>query len=122
MYDICPSHLILISSTFRIRPCGMFPVKTNLAVWILEHTWHDSLVGRSVRRKAATYTGQHKQKKRGQTSMPWVRCEPTISVFERAKIFHASDRAVTVSIKKNGWIGPAVEVHRAVRRRGSHIF
>jgi hypothetical protein len=46
-------------------------------------------------RKASTYTQHklHKQKKRGETSMPRVGCEPTIPVFERTKIFHASDRA-----------------------------
>jgi hypothetical protein len=32
-----------------------------------------------------------------QTSMPWVGFEPTISVFERAKTFYASDRAATVT-------------------------
>jgi hypothetical protein len=49
-------------------------------------------------RKAATYTGQHKQiqEKRGQTCMPRVGFEPTILVFERAKIFHVSDRVATV--------------------------
>jgi hypothetical protein len=31
-----------------------------------------------------------------QTSMPWVGFEPTIPVFERAKTFHALDRAASV--------------------------
>jgi hypothetical protein len=35
------------------------------------------------------------QKKRTQTSMPWVGFEPTIPVFERAKTVHALDRADT---------------------------
>jgi hypothetical protein len=43
--------------------------------------------------KAATYTGQHKQKKRGLTSMPRVGFEPTSPLFDRAKTFHALDRA-----------------------------
>jgi hypothetical protein len=38
------------------------------------------------------------QNKRRRTSMPWVGFEPTIPVFERAKTFHASDRAGTVNI------------------------
>jgi hypothetical protein len=36
------------------------------------------------------------QEKRRQTSMPRVGFEPTIPVFERAKTFHATDRAATV--------------------------
>jgi hypothetical protein len=47
-------------------------------------------------RKAATYTEQYKQKKRGQTSMPRVGFKPAIPMFERAKTFHALDRAATV--------------------------
>jgi hypothetical protein len=36
------------------------------------------------------------QNKHRQTSMPWVRFEPTIPAFERAKTCHALDRAATV--------------------------
>jgi hypothetical protein len=50
----------------------------------------------STRRKAATYTGQLKRKKRRQTSLPLVGFEPTIPVFERAKTFHTLDNATTV--------------------------
>jgi hypothetical protein len=35
------------------------------------------------------HTKQHKQNKRTQTSMPQVRFEPTIPVFELAKTVHA---------------------------------
>jgi hypothetical protein len=42
------------------------------------------------------HTGQHKQNKRTQTSMPLVEIEPTIPVSERAKTVHALDRVVTV--------------------------
>jgi hypothetical protein len=35
--------------------------------------------------------------------MPLVGFEPTISVFERAKTFHAIDRAVPVIGSKNSW-------------------
>jgi hypothetical protein len=52
--------------------------------------------GESARHRAATYTGQPKHNKRRQASMPWVGFEPTIPVFERAKIFHALDYAATV--------------------------
>jgi hypothetical protein len=41
------------------------------------------------------------QNKRTHTTMPSVRFEPTISVFEQAKTVHTSDRADTViGIKK----------------------
>jgi hypothetical protein len=58
-------------------------------------------VGRTPRtgnqpRRIAAYTGQHKQKKRGQTSMPWVGFKPTIPVFGRAKTVHALVSAATV--------------------------
>jgi hypothetical protein len=36
------------------------------------------------------------QNKCGQTSMPWVEFEPTMTVFHRVGVFHASDRAATV--------------------------
>jgi hypothetical protein len=42
------------------------------------------------------HTGQHKQNKSSQISMPRVRFEPTIPAFERAKTVYASDRAATV--------------------------
>jgi hypothetical protein len=41
------------------------------------------------------HTGQHKQNKGTQTSVPQVGFEPTIAVFERAKTVHASDSAAT---------------------------
>jgi hypothetical protein len=42
------------------------------------------------------YTGQHKNSKRTQTSMPQVGFELTIPVFERAKAVDVLDRAATV--------------------------
>jgi hypothetical protein len=50
----------------------------------------------SVARPLSAHTGQHKQNKRTQTSMPQVGFEPTIPVFERAKTAHALDRAANV--------------------------
>jgi hypothetical protein len=44
------------------------------------------------------HTGQHKQNKRRQTSMPEVGFEPTIQVFERENTVHALDRAATVIV------------------------
>jgi hypothetical protein len=61
------------------------------------HSLQASLDGGSTRRKAATYTQSNTtQNKCTQTSMPRVRFETTIPVFERAKTVHALDRAATV--------------------------
>jgi hypothetical protein len=54
-----------------------------------QETWN----GKPARRKAATYMGQHKQKKRRQISMPRVGLEPTTPVLEREKTVHALDGA-----------------------------
>jgi hypothetical protein len=50
----------------------------------------------AAHRKAATYTGQQKQKKHGQTDMHRVGFEATIPVFEQVKTFHAVDRTAIV--------------------------
>jgi hypothetical protein len=47
-------------------------------------------------RPLPTHRTTQTQNKRTQTSMPRVVFEPTIPVFERAKIVHALDRATTV--------------------------
>jgi hypothetical protein len=56
------------------------------------------LLGRGISPSQGLYLhiGQHKQNKSTQTSMPQVWFEPTIPIFERAKIVHALDRAATV--------------------------
>jgi hypothetical protein len=51
------------------------------------------LLGRGIGPSQGRYLTQNKHKK---TSMPRVGFEPTISVFEKAKTFHALDRAATV--------------------------
>jgi hypothetical protein len=54
---------------------------------------YDSLDGRSARRNTTTYTRQHKTEKRGHTSMPRARFEPTIPVlFERLETVRALAR------------------------------
>jgi hypothetical protein len=50
------------------------------------------LLGRGIRPLQSRYLTQT-QNKHKRPYMPWVRFEPTILVFERAKIFHAVDRA-----------------------------
>jgi hypothetical protein len=52
--------------------------------------------GGSASRKAATHTGQHRQKKRIKISMPQVGFEPTTPVFGQGKTVYDLDRADTV--------------------------
>jgi hypothetical protein len=49
-----------------------------------------------VARPLPTHSTIQTQSKRTQTSIPWVRFEPTIPGFERVKTVHALDRAATV--------------------------
>jgi hypothetical protein len=86
------------SSTVRIRPSGLFPIRINLELWILETAGRSSWTGDRPCRKAATCTHRttQAQKKRGQTCMPRVGFEHTILVFERAKSFHTLDHTANV--------------------------
>jgi hypothetical protein len=52
--------------------------------------------GLSLSQGRYLHTGQYKQNKRTQTSMPQMGFEPTIPVFERAKTVHDLDRTATV--------------------------
>jgi hypothetical protein len=54
-----------------------------------------------VARPIPTCKATQTQTKSGQTSMPRVGFELTIAVFERAKTFHALDRAATVMVDEN---------------------
>jgi hypothetical protein len=55
-------------------------------------------------------TGQHKQNKRTQTSMPRVGFEPTIPASERVKTIHALDRATTVTgLYIHTWVNLTVD-------------
>jgi hypothetical protein len=66
------------------------------------------------------------QNKRKQTSMPLVGLEPTISVFERAKIVHAldsrgtrlCDRIVTSSIRGSEFAICVEVTHYEVKMKG----
>jgi hypothetical protein len=52
--------------------------------------------GRSARRKADTYTGEHKRRINAQRYPSLLGFEPTIPVSERTKTVHALERASTV--------------------------
>jgi hypothetical protein len=53
-------------------------------------------MGKWTRRKAATYTGQHKHRIKADKSMPWVGFKPIIPALDGAKAVHALDSAATV--------------------------
>jgi hypothetical protein len=62
------------------------------------------LLGRRIRTSLGRYlhTGQHKQNKHTNTSIPLVRFEPTTPVFERERTVHVSDRAASaISMSKS---------------------
>jgi hypothetical protein len=76
-------------------------------LWSIGHPWNSlfhfsflilrqsvGLLERGISQSQGRYLHRTKQtqSKRRQTSMPWVRFEPTISVFERAKTVHALDQ------------------------------
>jgi hypothetical protein len=69
----------------------------------LIYTQSVGLLGRGdepVARPLPTERTTQTQNKRTQTSMPRVAFEPTITVFQRAKTVHVSDRAATVIGRK----------------------
>jgi hypothetical protein len=85
------------SSSFPSRTSGLLPFKIILELWILQTVVRTPWTDDQPCRKAATYTGRNKRKKkRGLISIHRVRFKPRILVFELAKTFHVSDRAVTV--------------------------
>jgi hypothetical protein len=62
------------------------------------------------------------QNKLTQTSMPQVEFEPTITAFERAKIFHVSDRAATVIGIRNKLLRINVDPTQQRQRRKFRIL
>jgi hypothetical protein len=48
------------SFSFHIRPCGLFPIRINLEIWILKAVGWTPWTGDQFCAKAGTYTGQYK--------------------------------------------------------------
>lgn len=94
------------SSSFRITHTSLFPIRINLDLWILLTLDRTPWTGDQPCRKASTYLYRTTQiqEKRGPTSMPRMRFQPTIPMFERAKTVHALGLTIiaigTVSLKK----------------------
>jgi hypothetical protein len=70
-----------------------------------------------IARPLPTHTTTQTRNKRRQTSSPWVRFEPTIPAFQRAKTVHALDRAATVIGILSGCKGftPRVPAHQLLQ-------
>jgi hypothetical protein len=103
--------VILLLLRRRIRPSGLLPSEL---IWKYgSNRQLVGLLGREISPSEGRYLHRTKQtqNKRGQTSMPRVGFEPTMSVFERAKTFHASDRAATVSGTDTFIILPSQSLH-----------
>jgi hypothetical protein len=69
-------------SSFTFRE---YALRINFRKLNLMDNWWDSLDGQSLHPKVSTYTGQHKQKKRGHEPMPTVGFELMIPAFEWPK-------------------------------------
>jgi hypothetical protein len=91
--SVCLSLCLSIYS-----PCGPRPL-----FQFLNLRQSVGLLGRGISPSQGRYlnTEQHKQNEHTLISMPRVRFEPTIPVFERAKTVHALDRAAIVISLEN---------------------
>jgi hypothetical protein len=70
-------------------------VKRFVSLQFLNLRQSAGLLGRVISPSQGRYLDTNKNK-RTQASVPWVRFEPTIPAFERAKTFHALDSAAIV--------------------------
>jgi hypothetical protein len=78
--SIYPIYLSIYGSTVLLLDLVRF-------LSVLTYKQSVGLLGRGISPSQGRYlhTEQHKQNKRTQTSMPWVRFEPTIPAFEHAE-------------------------------------
>jgi hypothetical protein len=99
MSATCPQHLIPLGVSCFYSCCSHLEhresVKCSLHFSFLILRQSVGLLGRRIRPSQGRYLIQT-QNKRKQISMPRVGFEFTIPLFERAKIFHALDRAAIV--------------------------
>jgi hypothetical protein len=116
LYNWAIKQLLLVING-RGASCNVNPISSLfillLPLWSRGHRWnvlfHFSflilrqsvgLLGGGIGLSPTQDTGQHKQNKRTQASIPWMGFEPIIPVFERVKTVHVLDRAATLI----GWI------------------
>jgi hypothetical protein len=79
-------------------------VKRFLSLQFLNVGQSVRLPGRGISPSQERYLYKHRINAT-ETSMPWMGFEPTIPLFERAKIVHALDHAATVIGLTIGWEG-----------------
>jgi hypothetical protein len=106
--SICPSacppiHPPVYLSIYLAMSLQPFVAPWQLCQFLdLLHSQYESLDGdQAVARPLPTHRTAQTDNKRTQTSMPQVRFEPTITVFDPAKTVHALERAATM-------IGPQI--------------
>jgi hypothetical protein len=89
---------LLLNYYFFISLWFYSPLDLGRFLSFLIYTQSVGLLGRGISPSQGRYlhTKEHKHRISAETSMPWVGFETTIPVFERAKTFHALDRAATV--------------------------
>jgi hypothetical protein len=88
--SIGPVYLWLYS------PCGPWPLFQFIDLYTVGKTpWAGD---QPVARPLPTHRTTQTQNKRTQTSMPRVGFEPTIPVFQRAKMVHASDQSTSCKL------------------------
>jgi hypothetical protein len=81
-------------SSWLCSPCGPWALLQFLNLYTVGRTpWTGD---QPIARPLPTHRTTQTQNKRTQTSMPRVRFEPTIPVFQRAKTVHALGHAATV--------------------------
>jgi hypothetical protein len=98
-----PQRLELTLPTSGGRSFGIVCSRTHATEFslglVLEpiHSRYDFFEGKiSPTQGHFVHTGQYRQNKHTQTSMPLVGFDPTVSVFEPAKTVHTLDRSATV--------------------------
>jgi hypothetical protein len=117
LFQIRPGHRLSCAYMFFLSPServtgfihSSVVLQTFVGPWAILSFLIYYTVGRtprtgdqSIRRPLPSHRTAQAQNKRTQTSMPQVKFEPTVPVFERAKTFHALDRAVTVICRMTG--------------------
>jgi hypothetical protein len=92
----------IISQTYLLNPFLLYPLRCRDCFFILIILETVGLLGRVISSSQGLHlnTGQYKYRINTctyQTSMPFVRFEPTISASERAETVHELDRSATLT-------------------------
>jgi hypothetical protein len=94
LWNILVNFLIVMNSDWALWPVQIHNLTSETYESIFGHLV--GLPGRGIsRRKASTYTGQHKIEKRGHISMPWAGFETMIPVLALLKTVRGLDCAAT---------------------------